>query len=78
MPLARIMLGVITDTSLPVGDFTNVLSGVFGTGTQGGGSYSGTIDKFTSTVVPVPAAIWLFGTGLAGFFGFARRSTVAR
>ena len=23
--------------------------------------------------VPVPAAIWLFGSGLIGLFGFARR-----
>jgi len=29
--------------------------------------------KFTSTVVPVPAAAWLFGSGLLGLIGLARR-----
>ena len=29
--------------------------------------------KFTSTVVPVPAAAWLFGSGLLGLIGMARR-----
>ncbi len=28
-----------------------------------------------STVVPVPAAVWLFGTALIGFIGFSRRRT---
>jgi len=27
----------------------------------------------TTTVVPVPAAVWLFGSGLIGLVGFARR-----
>lgn len=26
-------------------------------------------------VVPVPAAVWLFGSGLLGLFGIARRKT---
>jgi len=29
--------------------------------------------KVTATVVPLPAAIWLFGTGLLGLIGVARR-----
>ena len=32
-------------------------------------SYSGTV----TTVVPVPAAVWLFGSGLIGLVGIARR-----
>jgi len=28
---------------------------------------------FETTVVPVPAAVWLFGSGLIGLIGFARR-----
>jgi len=54
---------------------TNVLTA---TSVDGGTAY---IDKsivggigFTfETVVPVPAAVWLFGSGLIGLFGFARR-----
>lgn len=31
-------------------------------------------DNFTTeTVVPIPAAVWLFGSGLIGLIGFARR-----
>ena len=30
----------------------------------------------TSSVVPVPAAVWLFGSGLIGLVGFARRKQV--
>ena len=29
--------------------------------------------KFSSTVVPVPAAAWLFSSGLLGLIGMARR-----
>lgn len=54
---------------------TNLLTA---TSVDGGIAY---IDKnsvggvgFTfSTAVPVPAAVWLFGSGLIGLFGFARR-----
>ena len=28
-----------------------------------------------SAVVPIPAALWLFGSGLLGLIGFARRKT---
>ncbi len=28
------------------------------------------------TAVPVPAAVWLFGSGLLGLFGFAKRKTI--
>ncbi len=30
------------------------------------------------TVVPIPAAVWLFGSGLLGLFGFSRRKKPAR
>ena len=51
----------------------------FGSGTQASGSKDGN-DLFAWAVrpgdvaaVPVPAAAWLFGSGLVGLFGFARR-----
>lgn len=34
--------------------------------------------QFEYTVVPVPAAMWLFGSGLLGLVGFARRRGNAR
>lgn len=35
------------------------------------------IDNLSAdTVVPVPAAVWLFGSGLIGLIGFARRNKV--
>ena len=33
----------------------------------------GTTSNFSVSAVPVPAAVWLFGSGLLGLFGFARR-----
>lgn len=35
--------------------------------------YSIAFDNFSITAVPVPAAIWLFGSGLIGLIGVARR-----
>ncbi len=34
---------------------------------------SGGIDNINVSAVPVPAAIWLFGSAIAGFIGFGRR-----
>ena len=31
--------------------------------------------SLTTSVVPVPAAVWLFGSGLPGLAGFARRKS---
>jgi hypothetical protein len=35
-----------------------------------------TFRTYYTAVVPVPAAVWLFGTALIGFIGFSRRTTV--
>ena len=37
-------------------------------------AFTATADGFA--VVPVPAAVWLFGTGLIGLVGLARRKRV--
>jgi hypothetical protein len=37
---------------------------------------SGALDNLTYSVVPVPAAVWLFGTALLGFIGFSRRTAI--
>lgn len=50
---------------------------------QGGPFYDNTYGGFNfnfnlqgnMTVVPVPAAVWLFGSGLMGLFGIARKRT---
>ena len=34
-------------------------------------------DKILTEVVPVPAAVWLFGSGLLGLIGIARRKKAA-
>ena len=53
-------------------------SGSLATGLTGGNLLlsidgSGVAGKLGPVVVPVPAAIWLFGTGLIGLVGIARR-----
>ncbi len=39
--------------------------------------YEGVHYGFNLNAVPLPAAVWLFGSGLAGLIGFARRSKMA-
>lgn len=57
---------------------------VFGTGwtdnglvTEGDTTVLIYADFAPSTVIPVPAAAWLFGSGLLGLIGFARRKRAA-
>jgi hypothetical protein len=38
----------------------------------------GAVDNFTLTAVPVPPAVWLFGSGLLGLVGMARRKREQR
>ena len=38
---------------------------------------SGAIDNLVYTVIPVPASVWLFGSGLLGLVGMARRKKAA-
>lgn len=41
------------------------------------GTVSGVWTQFEMTPVPVPAAVWLFGSGLLGLVGIARRKSAA-
>jgi hypothetical protein len=68
-------LPLITDT---VVDATNGDIGIGGSPMPAGpfGYYNANIDILSATVtsvVPVPGAVWLFGTGLAGLVSLARR-----
>ncbi|MDH5483822.1 MAG: lamin tail domain-containing protein [Gammaproteobacteria bacterium] len=60
--------------SLPMneGNYTPTAMGmIYGSGDIGTPGAAGSVDFSTSTV-PVPAAIWLFGTGLMGLAGISR------
>jgi hypothetical protein len=46
----------------------------FGLTTQTGVGFSGFVEQ---TPVPIPAAVWLFGSGLLGLVGVARRKKAA-
>ena len=61
---------------LPNGMDTNFNDNDFGTGciTPGTANISGTGDCSSLSAVPIPAAAWLFGSGLVGLIGIARRS----
>ncbi len=38
---------------------------------------SGSGCSFDTSVVPIPAAVWLFGSGLLGLIGFSKRKKAA-
>ena len=51
----------------------SVGQGVNSSGVSGNLNFNPTINSITVSSVPVPAAVWLFGSGLLGFIGIARR-----
>jgi hypothetical protein len=55
---------------LEFNSFGGIDAGTPGTGTQFA------MDNFTYSVVPIPAAVWLFGSGL-GLLGWIRRRKTA-
>ena len=70
----------VTATVDATGNFTAswtalVVGGAFN-GQIGSWTITGTTDAPT-TVIPVPAAVWLFGSGLIGLAGVARRKKAA-
>ena len=67
------MLGWTTDVNVPdaVGRLRMCAGGRMGQG--GAACDTTTVLEGTASVVPVPAAIWLFGSGMLGLAGIARR-----
>ena len=61
-------------SSLPIEADTYLLRNYGYGGTGGTWDYTWT---FEVTTVPVPAAVWLFGSGLIGLVGLARRKANA-
>ena len=65
-------------TSVALGEWTGAIVMAGNTGKDwgpfDGSSYTEAFDiRVTASVVPVPAAAWLFGSGLLGLIGLARR-----
>jgi hypothetical protein len=56
-----------------VNDFLAAAKFVNGPDQNPGGEVPDPDSAFGGTVVPVPAAVWLFGSGLLGLVGVARR-----
>lgn len=61
----------IADLGLSLADWTAI--GMRGQATTGAGGSAKEFQYMANTVVPVPAAAWLFGTGLLGLVAVARR-----
>lgn len=63
-------------------DFTSIVGKLdFNLNNNGDGLWlpgSANVYMGETSAVPVPAAVWLFGSGLMGLIGFARRKTVKR
>jgi len=74
-PTERLTVTILTLSLL---DFTNALTDNFRIGLHAHSFNDGESESFVTSLspVPVPAAIWLFGTALIGFIGFSRRTTI--
>ena len=86
----RLLAGITNGVFTPQWelDFSNVtgslgslnLAGLVAHGVDANGFRTGVefqVNPFTIQAVPIPAAIWLFGTGLIGLIGVARRKARA-
>jgi len=67
-----------TDAATPIGDgrYYGFVNSLFDhiLVTPGGTNSAYNLDNLQINFVPVPAAVWLFGTALIGLVGFGRRS----
>ena len=64
-----------TEESIPDNDFNSFYTDFSG-GPYGAATFTGIWSTtVTTSAVPVPAAVWLFGSGLLGLIGFARRKS---
>lgn len=65
--------------TLEAGDVNNILNGLWyiniHTDANPGGEIRGQVLSGTFNPVPIPAAVWLFGSGLLGLIGFAKRKS---
>lgn len=59
----------------PYGNYQGLISDVQVYNTALSGTDVNTLYKSFQTPVPIPSAIWLFGSALVGFIGFNRRKT---
>jgi len=66
-----------TSIATPATISTLSAAGVNGAFTSVTGNEIGSPGLITTSAVPVPAAVWLFGTGLLGLTGFARKRKAA-
>ena len=70
-------LPLVLDTATNLLDYTPGQQGIGGSplrdGPFTGSNFNFEITSLTVTSVPVPAAVWLFGSGLLGLIGVARR-----
>lgn len=78
-PLISTRVDFLTDLDGAEGAFIDPVTGDFLFSTFGGGNRVIRVDGFIPppSVVPVPAAIWLFGTALVGLIGFNSRRKAA-
>lgn len=80
-PLVTTRVDFLTDLTGAEGAFIDPLTGDFLFSTFGGGNRVIRVDGFIAppppSAVPVPAAIWLFGTALIGLVGFSKRRKAA-
>jgi hypothetical protein len=65
-------MGALSEETL-FGPSSNGILIMYFDGSNGPSQIRGTLDSITIAHMPVPTAVWLFGSGLLGLVGFAKR-----